>query len=378
MNTTEIIQVNPVEYGIAENKATELIGNLPQIQGERKLLEQVYEKIVLLDIEDKETSKKAKELRLKIKDNRTKGIEVWHKTTKEFFLKGGQFVDAIKRKEIAVNERMEEMLESIEKYAENLEKERKSKLNAERIELLEPFDAFVPLGLNFGEISDDEFAKIFNGAKLQFEQQKKEEEEAEAEKQRQAEILKLHNQRKEKVLPIWQFVPEGFKISNMGLATEMEFISVLNEANKSKKKFDAEQVKIKAENERLAKEKADLEAKTKKDKEESETKALKAKQEADAILKAERDAKAKLEAELQAKRNAEIKAENDRKIAEENAKKEAQKLAKAPIKEQLNKWVDNFSIELPNSELLNNEKALLIKSKFDAFKKWAKSEIESL
>jgi hypothetical protein len=44
----------------------------------------------------------------------------------------------------------------------------------------------------------------------------------------------------------------------------------------------------------------------------------------------------------------------------------------------LNKWVDNFSIELPNSELLNNEKALLIKSKFDAFKKWAKFEIESM
>ena len=82
--------------------------------------------------------------------------------------------------------------------------------------------------------------------------------------------------------------------------------------------------------------------------------------------------------ELTAKKNADEKAENDRKISEENAKKEAQKLANAPIKEQLNKWVDNFSIELPNSELLNNEKALLIKSKFDAFKKWAKSEIESM
>ena len=326
MSTTEIIQVNPTEYGIAENKATELIGNLPQIQGERKLLEQSYEQVILLDIEDKETSKKAKELRLKIKDNRTKGIEVWHKTTKEFFLKGGQFVDAIKRKEIAVNERMEEMLESIEKYAENLEKERKSKLNAERTELLEPFDAFVPLGLNFGEISEEEFAKIFNGAKLQFEQQQKEEEEAEEKRiaDAKAEAERIEKQR----------------IENERLKAEAE---------KREKQIEAErekQAKIQAEK--------------------------------DAELQRERDAKAKLEAELQAKKDADEKAENDRKFAEENAKKEAQKLAKAPIKEQLNKWVDNFSIELPNSELLNNEKALLIKSKFDAFKKWSLAEIESM
>ena len=348
MSTTEIIQVNPTEYGIAENKATELIGNLPQIQGERKLLEQSYEQVILLDIEDKETSKKAKELRLKIKDNRTKGIEVWHKTTKEFFLKGGQFVDAIKRKEIAVNERMEENLESIEKYAENREKERKSKLNAERVELLEPFNAFVPMGLNFGEISDEEFTKIINGARLQFEQQQKEEQEAEEKRiaDAKAEAERIEAQR----------------VENERLKAE---------ADKREKEIEAERkkqadilAKQKAEADKIAKEEAEKQAKIQAEK--------------DAELKAERDAKAKLEAELQAKKDADEKAENDRKISEENAKKEAQKLAKAPIKEQLNKWVDNFSIELPNSELLNNEKALLIKSKFDAFKKWAKSEIESL
>ena len=57
---------------------------------------------------------------------------------------------------------------------------------------------------------------------------------------------------------------------------------------------------------------------------------------------------------------------------------EAQKLAKAPVKKQLNLWVESFKIDLPNSELLNNEKALLINEKFESFKKWAKSEIEKL
>ena len=80
--TTEIIAINPIEYGIAENKATELIGNLPQIKAERDILENQYNEVILLDIEDSETSKRARELRLQIRNNRTKGIDIWHKTTK--------------------------------------------------------------------------------------------------------------------------------------------------------------------------------------------------------------------------------------------------------------------------------------------------------
>jgi membrane protein involved in colicin uptake len=85
-----------------------------------------------------------------------------------------------------------------------------------------------------------------------------------------------------------------------------------------------------------------------------------------------------LEAELQAKRDAEIKAEQDRQQAELKAKAEADKLAKAPIKKQLSKWVESFSIEIPSSELLNNELALDIKDKFEAFKKWSQSQINNL
>jgi len=94
-----------------------------------------------------------------------------------------------------------------------------------------------------------------------------------------------------------------------------------------------------------------------------------------AKLKDEQDAKAKLEAELQAKKDAEIKAENERKQAELKAKAEAEKNAKAPIKKQLSIWVDGFSIAEINVE---NEKKALIKEKFEAFKKWAKNEIESI
>ncbi len=92
-------------------------------------------------------------------------------------------------------------------------------------------------------------------------------------------------------------------------------------------------------------------------------------------LKTLQEEKAKLEAELQAKNDAEIKAENERKQAELKAKAEAEKNAKAPIKKQLSIWVDGFSIAEIN---VDNEKKALIKEKFEAFKKWAKNEIESI
>ena len=347
----EIIKVNPEEYGIEAKKASELTGNLPQIKSERDILSQRYEEVVKMDIENPETAKIARELRLKIRDNRTKGIDVWHKTTKDFFLKGGQFVDAIKRVEIAVNQRMEENLESIEKYFENKEKERKAKLNEERLSILEPYSEFVPFGINFGEISEEEFTKILNGSKLQFEAKLEEERKVEEERLRIEKITKLHYERKEQLLPLWQFLDDT--TINFGELSEELFASIKSVANAKKVDYEAEQDRIRVENEKLAAEKAELEAKAKK----------------------EREEKAALEAELQAKKEAEAKALKE---AAEKAEKElieAEKLAKAPIKKQMSVWVNSF--ELPTTEI-QNEKVDLIKQKFEAFKNWSLKEIEGL
>ena len=347
----EIIKVNPEEYGIEAKKASELTGNLPQIKSERDILSQRYEEVVKMDIENPETAKIARELRLKIRDNRTKGIDVWHKTTKDFFLKGGQFVDAIKRVEIAVNQRMEENLESIEKYFENKEKERKAKLNEERLSILEPYSEFVPFGINFGEISEEEFTKILNGSKLQFEAKLEEERKAEEERLRIEKITKLHYERKEQLLPLWQFLDDT--TINFGELSEELFASIKSVANAKKVDYEAEQERIRVENEKLAAEKAELEAKAKK----------------------EREEKAALEAELQAKKEAEAKALKELAEKAEKERIEVEKLAKAPIKKQMSAWVNSF--ELPTTKI-QNEKVDLIKQKFESFKNWSLKEIEGL
>lgn len=313
--TTEIVKVNPSEYGIEESKANELVGNLPQIISEREVLATQFDEVVKMDIESPLTAKRAKELR------------VWHKTTKDYFLKGGQFVDAIKRKEIAVNERMEESLEEIENYAAKKEAERKESLRVSRVVELQTYAEFVPMGISLGELTEEEYLKIFNGAKLQTE--------AKIEAERKAEQERIEAERK---------------------AAEERI---------AKEKADAEARELqRLENERL---------KAEADKREKEIEAER--EEARKKLKAEQEAKAKLEAELKAKKDAEIKADNERKQAELKAKAEAEKNAKAQIKKQLSFWVDSFSIAEINVE---NEKKTLIKEKFEAFKKWAKNEIESI
>jgi hypothetical protein len=203
----------------------------------------------------------------------------------------------------------------------------------------------------------------------------------------------------QRILIVSKFAPEMQRSDFENMSDESFELFVFGIEKQYNDKIEAER---KEEEERIAKAKAEAEAREKQrlenerlkaeaDKREKEIEAerkaneqklAKAKAEADRIeaenkakLKAEQEAKAKIEAELKAKIEAERKAETERKQLELKAKAEAEKLSKAPIKKQLSKWVDGFSI----SEIdIENDKKTLIKEKFEAFKKWAKNEIESL
>ena len=371
----QLLLVDPSKFGIQESSVKTLIGNLPEIKTERDELVKEFNSVVKLDIEDKSTSKIARELRLKIKDNRTKGLEVWHTKSKEFFLKGGQFIDAIKREESAINKEMEDKLSEIENYFEIKEKERKAKLNAERIEMLEPYNSFVPIGLNFGEISEDEFQKVLNGAKLQYNQMIEEEEKAEKERIRLAEIERLNSIRRELAMPYYFFWSENEKQINFGEQSEDEFSVFLERIKKAKSDDDLEQEEIRKENERLAEEKRKAEEKAKKEREEVERQLEQQRKEQEEVLRKEKEKQAKLEAQLEAKRKAELEAENKRIKEEQEKKKEAERLAKAPIKNQLNAWVNSFEIPETN---VDNDVSKLIKEKFNAFKDWSLTQVEKL
>jgi colicin import membrane protein len=330
----EVVKVNPSEYGIEEKKANELIGNLPQLQSERDVLENQYNEVIKMDIESVETSKIARELRLKIRDNRTKGIAIWHKTTKEVFLRAGQYVDAVKNREVAINERMEENLEEIEKHFEIQEQKRRDALRESRVSELSIYSEFVPFGIDLGAMNDEEYQKVFNGAKLQFDAK------IEAEKKAEQERIELERIEAERI--------EAQRVENERLKKEAE---------QRELELKAEREKAEAERKRLA------EIQAKKDAEQAEK------------LRLERQEKEKAERELQEEKERQAQLEKQRLDAELQAKKEAEKLAKAPIKKQLTFWVDAFSI---TSKPIDNEVAKEIEEKFNAFKSWAVKQIENL
>ena len=248
---------NKVElFGIEPAKAKEMVGGLDSTLAEREVLKNAYVDVIELPITS-ETLPTFKELRLKIVKNRTQGIEKWHKTNKAFYLAGGRFVDAVKNKEVLINEEMESKLMEAEKYFENLEKEAKAKKNAERIEIIRPYvdDVF---GLDFSDFSDENFDDFVLGKKTRYN------EKVEAEKQ---EAIRIENERLQKE------------------AEEKEL------ALQAERKLQADkEAKIKAENDaKLAEEKA------KADKLQAELQAKK-----DAETKVENERLAKIEADKKA------------------------------------------------------------------------------
>lgn len=222
------------EFGLSEEEASNIVKGLGTIISERETLEEQYEIIVRKEITP-ELSKEAGELRKLVRDNRTKGIVKWHKANKDYFLQGGRFVDAIKNKNIIHNEMMEEKLLSIEKYEENLEKERKAKLAEKRLSEVKKYLSENDLqGVDLGEMSD----LMFDGFKKQailsheerIEEEKRKEEEAENERKR---ILAIEKENKRLELELKSRLEAEEKQKKEKLAKEKEEAEKLEKLKKA-------------------------------------------------------------------------------------------------------------------------------------------------
>lgn len=337
---TEIIKVDPKEFGLESNQVTTIEqAFLPKIQ-EREALAEIYNGLITGEITP-ELCKQAKEVRLKLVKVRT-GIADIHKSQKAFFLAAGRFVDAWKNKETLPVEQMEEKLSEIENYYVNIEKERVAKLSEQRKnEALQYTD--YPAG-ELGVMSDDVYSAYLTGLKVAYDariaaEKKAEEERIEAERK-----AALNSDRKAKTIRLVEYI-DNYESVYFGDMSEGEFMEVVNSAIEKRTAKEAEQARIKAE----------LEA---------------AKVEAEKAAK-EKDA---LEAELKTKADAEAAQLKAKQEAERLAKIEAEKAAKAPRKEKLTIWVDGFTIQ----SFAGDEIADDIMAKFESFKIWAKSEIEKL
>jgi len=347
-------EIKPDLFGLEVEKAKEMTSGLSTTLSEREVLKDAYADVIGLDITT-ETLPIFKELRLKIVKNRTQGIEKWHKNNKAFYLAGGRFVDAVKNKEILVNEEMESKLLEAEKFFENQEKEKARLLNFSRIEKIKSFVEDAE-NMDFSAMTDEDFDDYVLGKKTRFENEQKELE---------AENLRIENERLAEIERQKAIEAENLKLKAEAEAREKELAEERKLQAEKEAKLREEQAKKEAELKAIADEK---ERQRQREIAEEKIKAEALEAENQRKLKHEREAREKAENEIRLQKESKQKAEF-------LAKKEAEKLAKAPIKKQLNVWVESFAI--PNTDV-NNETSKLILEKFEAFKKWSKSEIDKL
>jgi hypothetical protein len=332
--TSELIQLVETS-GLEKIKQNQIAETLGVFLNKAAEWDATIQSIVITSPEETGKMKMAREGRLTLKNMRleaeklvkAKREEVKHRMANDLledklWLKAWQMIEATFKN-------LETKLEEKEKFAERWEAEQREKLRRERLSQLLPLGFQIETGIDLGNMDEQTFQNL----KLGLETAKREREEAE----RRAEEERIAREKAEA---------------------------------EERARIEAENRRLKAEAE--AKERALREAQAKA---EAERKALeeKARQERLAKERLEAELRAKAEAEERARKEAEAKAAAELK-AKQKAEEEA---AKAPKKQRLNNWINGFVL-IPPTGMNDDETVVEILEKFEAFKKWAKTKIESI
>ena len=263
----------------------------------------------------------------------------------------------------------EETFAKVEKAREIAEKNRKEALSVERLEILTPLCDNANM-FPLSEMTDESFTELVNGFKLAAEKKAQDEAKAETERIEAKRKEKAYNDRLIEIAKYQQFHDlnhdyfTNIKPLDLDTSTE-EYANLIFILEKIKNEYEIEQERIKAENKRLK----------------AETEILaKQKAESEAELKKEREEKEKIEAELK------VKAENDAKesafiAAEQKAKELAdKKAANISDAEKLSVWVKSIK---PTYDIQGNLSEVgeavyqNICKKIIGLQHWAETEIKN-
>lgn len=280
-------------------------------------------------------AKIAREVRLALVKNRT-ATGKKKDESKAVLLAEGSLIQNLHNVVVNTSQLIEADLEAVEKYAENKERERIEALRVERVSQLAPFVEFDANQLSLGTMTADEFATTLQAYQLAHEK-------------------KIEDAR----------IAEETRIKEEN--TRLEEQKIIREENE---KMKAEQEKKDCEYKAKL---AEIEANNKKAREKAaKEQAAKDKAAADEFAKQKAIAN-KLALELKEKQDADRKEQEkkDKELAEKLAAEK--KAAKAPIKEKLKVAVTALDLKIPESEISAD-----ILAKFNGFKTWALTQINSL
>lgn len=358
METNEVVVLPSEVAEIAKNVSVEKRNEVQSVlnyvfNGVAKMREQL-DLVAVVDENDKVNMRLANTIRLGVRQVRldaektfdAKRTEVQQqmlsfKTEDSLWLKAKQTMQIL-TKEIEENARWKE--ETKERH----EAQQKELRTQARIEKIRPLNPELNR-MEFENMSEEMFSIFLSGIEKSFNDR------IEAEKKAEAERLRL--------------IEEDRK--------ERERINAENE--RLKKEAERKEKELEIERKKQAQILADQQAKAKAEREESERVLLAERKAADEKLKTEQEEARKLAAELQAKKEAELKAQAEAERKEKERIATEQKAAKAPDKEKMTRWIDSLNIAVPELSTINAmATANVISEKFDAFKNWAKQQIETI
>lgn len=311
-----MLEINHTEYGLPDEIAINIQSQFQPMLNKMVELENEFNEIIKMPLDESETAKKAKELRWKYVKIRT-GTDEIHKSQKSFYLNGCKFIDGWKNAQKFASQGKEEKLLYIENYLVNLEKERKQNLHNTRYELLKPlFNKITLSDVFFGDMEEDVWQAYFEAKNKLYEDILKSEEKAELEKKERERLDALELKRKFEVSQYSQFIKENIDLRN---STESEYQIYLDTLKVLRTKYELERERFREEAERLRK---DNEAKeqqmaAERAKAEAERKALEKK------IEEEKRAKAKIEAQIKLKEKEEKAAQRKAKLASDKDKLES-------------------------------------------------------
>jgi hypothetical protein len=327
------------DFGLEVTKAKELTSGLDVVKAEKELLKEEFKVVSKLEITELNIPK-FRELRLRVRDNRTKRLDKWKTSQKAYFLAGSNFVQAIYNKEVLENKQMEDYLMEGEKHIENLEKERIAKLQKERVVLLSEF---------VEDASERDLSSMESDVWKSYLSTKKQAHidllaaELQAEKERVAKEKAEQEAIKEQAL-------ENARLQAAAAKREKE-IEAEREENARLAKIESDK-RDKIEAERLAEEKKVRDAQEAKLKFETEV--------YEAKIKKQEDHKKLLEAELQASRDAKAKEVADEKLRIEKELSKGDSAKVQDLIDDLNALKTKYSFEsIKNKKMYTDVSSLL-------------------
>lgn len=295
---------------------------------EAKKVVNEFKAIVVTSVDQTDLMKKAKDGRKQLKEIRV-GVEKTRISLKEQSLREGKAIDGMANIIKALIAPVEEHLEKQEKFAELKEAERIAKKHSDRIEKLSLLVADVSL-YNLKDMTDEAFDNLIKQSEEAKEAKKKELEKIEADRIEWERKQKVLNDRTIELAPYKMLLVEGIEELDID-TTDEEYSKMFSDCKKAMVAHNKEQERIKKENEELKK-KAEADRV--------------AKEELEKKLKDEKEAQEKKEKEARDAEEAKKKADEERIRLEDEAKKKA---ILAPDKEKLLELAKNIElITMPN------------------------------